>query len=177
MKTLFLLAVSAVVLCLAACGPCCDDPCDRGDREADFQPQPMQGPGLIDGGVPSPDGGTYVISSTYLRMPDGDSAKQSFGKLTQPILQSLPTTDGLIGWSFGSSDSCRTARTLLVWRDTDSMIRFVGSEAHATAMGQVKTVSRGGSAVTHWTGTEADVSWEAAFSHLAAAKPLDGSGS
>jgi hypothetical protein len=176
MKKLFLLAVSAVVLSVSACGMG-DEACNRGEREPDFAAQPMTGPGLVDGGVPAPDGGTYVISSTYLRMPSGDQAKSSFGRLTGPILQSLPTTDGLLGWSFASSDSCRTARTLLVWRDMDSMIRFVGSEAHATAMGQVSSVSRGGSAVTHWSGTEADVNWDTAFSHLTAVKPLDGSGS
>jgi heme-degrading monooxygenase HmoA len=169
MKTTLIVSLIALSACTAA--PVEVEPiCTRDLAEADFLPGTMSGSGMDAQGalMPPPAGTQYVISSTYLRLPPGEKTAKRFRELMGPILASLSTQDGLMAVQFGSSEECTVARTLTVWRDEPAMYKFVASPAHAEAMGNIEEVSRGGSLVTHWKGTEADATWAAARKNLLA---------
>jgi hypothetical protein len=164
--------IVSVVVVMAACSappqqpmPTVVDPACKGDAlEPDAMPSPWFGAGVVDGGVPA--GTQYVISTTYLRLKPDEDTKKLFNDSNGPIVQALPTQDGLIAYRFISSEHCFTARTLTVWRDVMAMQRFSAGDAHRNAMVMVTDLSRGGSAVQHWTGTAEDATWERARTEL-----------
>jgi heme-degrading monooxygenase HmoA len=163
-----------------------DDGCARGTLEADlsnYQGQTtyegealagqtkLVGPGVDAAGKLKP--GSYVFSSTYLRMPTDRSALGRFLELSAPMLESLPTLPGLVAFSFSSGPSCTTLRTLTVWENEEAMFAFAASASHRAAVAATSEVSRGGSAVTHWSGTETDGTWTKSAAELTEVSPLD----
>jgi hypothetical protein len=106
--------------------------------------------------------GTYLFSSTYLTLKTDAAGQQRFNEAMGPIRRRLDSQPGLLASSERLADSCAVARTFSVWADEASMYSFVGSEAHAAAVRDVALISRGGSVVTNWRGTEADATWERA---------------
>jgi hypothetical protein len=106
--------------------------------------------------------GMYLFSSTYLALRTDASGQQRFNEVMGPIQRRLDAQPGLLASSATLADSCAVARTFSVWADEASMYSFVGSEAHAAAVRDVALISRGGSVVTNWRGTEADATWERA---------------
>jgi hypothetical protein len=140
------------------------DGCTRGELEADFKGAPVP---LAVGplGDPPPQG--YVVSSTYLRLRHDETAKSRFRELNGPILADVLSRPGLLALEFAIDEKCNTARTKSVWASTEAMYEFVGGEAHSHAMQSVDELSRGGSAVTHWTAkTLAETSWDEAAIRL-----------
>jgi hypothetical protein len=193
------LLLATVVLAAGACGndddnanggpassETADDGCARGTLEADlsnYQGQTtyegevlagqtkLVGPGVDAAGKLKP--GSYVFSSTYLRMPTDRSALGRFLELSAPMLQSLPSLPGLVAFSFSSEPSCTTLRTLTVWENEEAMFAFAATASHRAAVAASSEVSRGGSAVTHWSGTEADGTWTKSAAELAEATAFD----
>jgi heme-degrading monooxygenase HmoA len=143
-----------------------DDGCVRDTLEPDFQSTPLQGPGVDAQGKLAP--GTYIMSSTYLRVGHSQEAQAEFQQLMGPIDQTLQQQQGLVAIRFGSSTNCNTARTFSVWKDEEAMYQFVGSPAHTQAISRVSVVSRGSSIVTNWQDDEHGASWEKALKRLAA---------
>lgn len=168
MKSTLVVAIALLSACSGT--PVVDPVCTRDGLEEDFLPGELSGSAVDATGKLKPPaaGTTYVISSTYLRLPKSEAATKRFNALMGPILAALPTQDGLVANQFGSSEKCTVARTLSVWRDEAAMYGFVAGEAHAAAMGDVSEVSRGGSLVTHWAGPETEVTWEVARTRLGA---------
>lgn len=142
-----------------------DDGCTRDTLEPDFQSRPLQGPGVDAQGKLAP--GTYIMSSTYLRMGHSQEAQAEFERLSGPIDQTLQQQPGLVAIRLGMSTSCNTRRTFTVWKDEEAMYQFVGSPAHAQAIARVSLVSRGDSIVTSWQDDERGASWEKALQQLA----------
>lgn len=139
--------------------------CSKGelepDRMGDLQ---LRGPGVDPetGALPP---GNYLISTTYLALkPD---MVQRAMELGGPVMQSLFTMKGLVGAATLQSTSCAALRTLTVWESEEDMFTFVGSPAHATAMGQITTISRGTSNAISWEASEAQATWEEAARRLA----------
>lgn len=170
MKTLYFAAIVVLSACTGA--PAVVEPlCTKDGLEADFLLSgPMTGSAVDARGAlqPPAEGTKYLISTTYLRLPKGEVAARRFRELLGPINKALPTQDGLVGLQFASSEKCGVARTLSVWRDQAAMYKFVTGDAHADAVANIYDVTRGGSLVTHWQGTEKDATWDAARAHLAA---------
>ena len=137
-----------------------DSGCGRSDLEADFKTTALSG-SAVDGGflVPPAAGTQYLISSTYLQLRKGEVTQNRFNEVMKPISEALPTQDGLLAIQFAVSERCGVARTMVVWRDQPAMYKFVTGAAHQKAINAVGDVSRGGSVVTHWVGTEADFNW------------------
>jgi quinol monooxygenase YgiN len=153
--------------------------CGRGTLEADLMgadqmgnPIPLiwMGPGVDpETGELVDDGGTYVVSSTYLAMKPDPGAQMAFGEVTPPLVPDLLGNPGVVAFQLGTSNTCASARTLTVWRDEAAMMTFVAGDAHMAAIGRVAEISRGGSVVTHWTGASvADISWENAIERVMA---------
>ncbi|MCU0684009.1 MAG: hypothetical protein MUF34_17500 [Polyangiaceae bacterium] len=143
--------------------------CERGVLEADLVggaqldvlatrgPQ-WQGPG-VDPATGALRPGNYVISSTYLTLRTEAAAQQRFGELMGILTEDFQTRPGLVALALSVAGSCDTARTLSVWESEEAMYAFVSSPAHTAAISGARDVSRGQSAVTHWSGTEADATW------------------
>jgi hypothetical protein len=142
-----------------------DDGCREDELEADMPRTPLAGDDVVDGAVPA---GSYAISSTYLRLPEGEAARERFFALVGPVLADLTTREGAVASALALSASCNTARTLTVWRDQDAMYEFVAGEAHLAAMAAVGEVSRGGSIAKHWLGDESEANWDSAAEQLGA---------
>jgi heme-degrading monooxygenase HmoA len=153
--------------------------CDRGTLEPDLMggdgqgnPAPLMwmGPGADpDTGELIDDGGTYVVSSTYLALRPEPAAQQAFGESTGPLVPELLGNPGMVAVQLGTSMQCSSARTLTVWQSEEAMMAFVTSDAHSAAIARVGEISRGDSLVTHWSGaTIPEVSWDDALAHVLA---------
>jgi heme-degrading monooxygenase HmoA len=147
--------------------------CSRGVLEADAELAPFVGPGAdAESGALLPFDGSRIVSSTYLRIAPG--AEQRFGELVGTIQGSLGTTPGLVAISFERSADCGSARTLVVWENAGAMYDFVSSPAHVAAMNEAPDVAAAGSAVVHWSTSDAsEVSWAAATARIGLAPPID----
>lgn len=89
---------------------------------------------------------TAIVAMTYLRLASSDEARTAFDGAVQGVVVALSApAPGLMGVSTGTSEGCRTARTLTVWQDEASLFGFVAGDAHVAAMAQTSVVSRGGS--------------------------------
>lgn len=173
MKRLLTAVLSSLVA--TACGsemsvppptPEPEDTCQRGVMEPDFHAAfALQGPAVDANGQLLP--GTYIISSTYLRMKSTDEALAEFEAASAGLDETLATQPGLMAIQYGGSESCNTKRTLTVWKDEASMYQFVSSPAHRRAMLKTGVMSRGNSIVTSWTGDERGATWNKALERLA----------
>ncbi|WP_164018605.1 antibiotic biosynthesis monooxygenase family protein [Pyxidicoccus trucidator] len=140
--------------------------CARERLEEDLQMLPLAGAAVRADGTLEP--GSYIVSSTYLKLRPEPEALARFQALMGPISESLQAQQGLVALQVASSERCGTARTLSVWRDEAAMYSFVSGSAHQAAVSSVREVSRGGSIVTHWTDNERGVSWTKAARQLGA---------
>lgn len=161
------LAALMLTLSLTACGVVDDDALPPVDEAACTKDQ-LEADGRDSSPLDALPPGRYVVSTTYLRLPHRKSALQRFSSLTQPMEDELRANPGLVRVTTRLASSCNTARTLSVWKTEADMYRFVASGSHAKAMAAVTEVSRGGSVTTHWSGTEAEATWEQATRRLAA---------
>jgi len=140
------------------------------DGNADFTLyQPLVSPAFdpAQGGLLIPGGDSYVVHTTQL--VNDPTQMELFLQLMGGISEQLAQTEGLIAVSLGGSEACGYSRTLAIWADEASMYKFVGSGAHAEAMGQTLVVSSSGR-VTHWTATADEVNaltWDVAKSRIA----------
>lgn len=164
MKPTLCIVPAVFFVLTTACGPDLQDlppvdeaACTKENLEAD-------GRDSSELGLPP---GTYVISSTYLRLRHSRAALARFRELNAPMADTLAANPGVVKVVTRLSVACNTARTLSAYKDEAAMYDFVGSPAHAAAVAAVGEVSRGGSIVTHWTDTEAGYSWQTATAKLA----------
>jgi heme-degrading monooxygenase HmoA len=142
--------------------------CSQGIVESDSSSDvPLNGPG-IDPMTGSVTPGQYVIATTYLALVPSQTVNAK--ELGGAVIASLPTMSGLVAVGVTSSKACASLRTLTVWKSEEDMMAFVMSDAHANAMAQISTLSRGTSNLISWEGNETDVSWAAALAHLASTK-------
>ena len=107
------------------------------------------------------------VATTYLQLRADANAQQKFGELSASVAATLMTPDGPLAAMLSFSPGCGIARTISVWKDEPSLMRFVTSDAHGKAVAAVSQVSRGGSITTHWVadGTT-PLGWETAAAKL-----------
>jgi heme-degrading monooxygenase HmoA len=139
--------------------------CDKGTIESDQAiDAPLSGPG-VDPKTGELVAGHYLIATTYLALVPAEA--QHAQSLGGDVVRTLPSMKGLVAFGLSSSASCSTLRTLTVWDSEEDMTAFVTSPAHAKAMGQIQTLSRGSSDVTAWSGDASDATWTGAAAALA----------
>jgi heme-degrading monooxygenase HmoA len=142
--------------------------CSRDVIEKDLGSAGMAGPNV------NPETGelvnlppSFVVSTTYLTMKEGEEVQKTFFEMLAPIQESLATQPGLLAVELASSQGCGTARTLTVWKDENAMYAFSTGEAHRQAADRVDEVSRGASMVLHWSAAKAEeATWDFAAKKL-----------
>ncbi len=187
-RTIFSLSLSlSLSLALGACddpasttaepGP--DEPaptpaelfaCDTGQFMVS---KPLVGPGFdpAKGGVLGELQPTYVVHATQLFLRPDRLAE--FQAIADPVSAQLDQTEGLLAYSYAGDNGCYEAATLAIWESEAALYKFVGSGAHAAAMGQASDVGYTGR-LTHWTVTGdelAAVDWPTARARLGAIEP------
>lgn len=155
-----------------------DDPAVLADcDESDFQAPPFMGAGFDPetGLLLEPLPATFLVATTVgWSKADGDHPQVVQDYSTRVIEEELFVHEGLIGATFGLSESCGSARTLTLWRDEASLTEFVTSPIHSEAM-QVALPSTRAWETTHWTesGASEPPGWDDARSALEAARPVE----
>ena len=152
------------------------EPVDVGELascpEDDLMVQAFAGPAFDPetGELVEPLPASYVVATT-VGWPNADGY-ELLGMQTNLVVGDLFTRDGLLGASFGMSESCGSARTISLWRDEAAMMQFVIGDAHTTAIQTALPATRAWE-TTHWTETEttAPPTWERARAQLDAARP------
>ncbi len=138
-----------------------DDPfanCSRDVLEDDYyvvdatgQPGPARwyGPGADGDGNLIDDGESeYVVSVTYLAIsPQGNDV---FLGLAAGNAMALYSNPGMVAVQLGGGLECLTGRTFTVWEDMESLMAFVGSDAHLQSISSFPAISRGGSTLSVW---------------------------
>jgi heme-degrading monooxygenase HmoA len=164
----------------------CDDPASTADEADAGEPtptaaelfacdtgqfaisKPLVGPGFdpAKGGVLGELQPTYVVHATQLFLRPDRLAE--FQAIADPVSAQLDKTEGLLAYSYAGDNGCHEAATLGIWESEAALYKFVGSGAHAAAMGQASEVGYTGR-LTHWTVTAeelAAIDWPAARARL-----------
>jgi len=142
--------------------------------DPDFGASPLAGPGYNpEQGLLGDPQESYVAHSTQLLVPE--DRREVFGVLVEPVvaqLDKLTLEDGLVAYSLGGDPKCGFSRTLGIWRDTESMYKFVFSGAHSEVMSETLDVSVTGK-VTHWDIAPEELAgvWDEAKVRLDAVEP------
>ena len=129
---------------------------------------PLFGPGIDpETGAFTGTADSYIVSTTQLIVRDDDEARARFDELVGAMIPELMMSEGLIGMSFAGEDGCSSQRTLSIWADTESMIRFVSTTAHTTAMAETGMIGEDARAI-HWEQPAADgpPTWEQALAEI-----------
>lgn len=137
--------------------------------EVDIQTIPFQGPafdpetGALLEPLPIP----HIVATTSgWHGPDLEQAKL-LNEQTKPVVMDVFGHEGLLGASFGYSAACSNARTLSLWRDEASLMKFVFGAAHSNGIKNGLQYAIGWEN-THWTETTRDQppTWEQARARL-----------
>lgn len=93
---------------------------------------PFRGPGFDDDGVAAEVPAAVVVALTSSRIPSGSAA--AFSARLDEILTALPANDGLVAFSVRRELFGDHIWTMSVWRDDDSLDRFLASPEHVRAV-------------------------------------------
>lgn len=141
--------------------------CARTKMETDLKAGALAGPGVDASGALKPLPKGAYVSSTYLAIKTDAATQKQFQGLATKVIGVLASTPGLLAFSVGISQSCSTARTLSVWQDEASMVKFSVGPEHAAAAAAIDQLSRGGSIVTAWAASDVhEASWDYALTQL-----------
>jgi quinol monooxygenase YgiN len=121
----------------------------------------LGGPGYnpVDGIIGEPQA-EYVVHATMLYWKADQ--QEAFYDLAVELIAQLNETEGLLAYALGTDETCRTARSIGIWRSEEDLYAFVTTGAHAKAMGLTNELSWSGKA-THYSvaaGELDTVDWE-----------------
>jgi len=91
---------------------------------------PFDGPGFAAAGNPE----RIVVGITHITLKDDSESRDVFWRAVARIDRQLATADGFILGSKRQELFGDEAWTVTVWRDADSLARFISSGAHREAM-------------------------------------------
>jgi len=150
------------------------DPATLADcNEADFEAPFFMGPAFDPtSGVllePLPDG--HIIATTAGWSKLDQASGELLGEHSNFVIMDIFQHEGLLGATFGLSETCGAARTLSIWRDEAALMGFVTGTVHATAISEAISSTRAWE-TTHWTdAAAADVpTWDDARARLASVR-------
>ncbi|MCU0683985.1 MAG: antibiotic biosynthesis monooxygenase [Polyangiaceae bacterium] len=181
----FTLALSAA---LSACGTDTDAPAARPEPAASVTEAsalacadddlasagPFRGPGYDEsrGGLLGERRPSYLAATTVFAYSTEPAAQRRFRELIDEVLAQTLGQPGFLGHELAFSEKCKYGRTITLWEDEASMMNFVTSGAHATAMTEVRVVGVDGRTID-WdvTPDELPISWATARARLVPVLP------
>ena len=117
--------------------------------ESDLAPTPFMGPAFDESGalvapLPRP----HVVATTVgWHYPEN---REALVAETEPAMTDVFTHDGLLGVAFASSERCGSGRTISLWRDDASRMKFVFGAVHGKAITRGLKYTRGWE-TTNWS--------------------------
>lgn len=90
----------------------------------------------------------------------------SFQLLTSKVLKQIKQSEGMVNYAVKADLPKKHFWTLSIWKDQDSMRRFVMAEPHTTAMKKFEEWAGDGSAFVEWTSSNDQINWKEALEHL-----------
>ncbi len=135
---------------------------------------PFRGPGYdaSRGGVLGERRPSYLAATTVFAYSPEPAAQRRFYELIDGVIAQAMGQPGFLGYELAYSSKCNYGRTITLWQDEASMMSFVTSGAHATAMAEVRVVGVDGRTID-WSVTADDlpISWATARARLVPVLP------
>lgn len=130
---------------------------------------PLSGPGYTSGQDLETQGITeVVVSLTEAETRNDNQARTKFWSYIRKIDASLETQEGLIASSKRTEIFGSRSWTMTVWKDRDSLRKFLASEAHVAAANDVhRMVQRGRFATFVLAAGDLPLDWQTAEKRLA----------
>ncbi len=139
--------------------------------EDDLGVQPWAGPAFdpMTGELVAPLPLPHVVATT-VGWPEPENFEALDG-YTATVVGDVFQRPGLLGATFGFSESCGSARTLTLWADEASMMEFVVGDAHSDAIANALGFNKAWE-TTHWSETADDQAptWDRARDELDAVR-------
>ncbi len=90
---------------------------------------------------------TYAAHATFAKMRP--EKREQFLAHVDEVVAQMEESGGLIGFSYGVSDTCDTIRTVGVWTDEDAIREFAYSGSHMLAIAEFGMLASRG-ATSRW---------------------------
>jgi len=154
----FMLCVTLILLgfCTLNCGatPAATNLTDC--EETDLPAVPgFFGSAVETGKLTKKPGKAYMVVATHFLMSTKPNAEEIFQNLMNKVQPAIQKADGLLGASLTFSHKCKYGRTLTVWKDEASMMKFVTTGAHGEAVKKTGDIASHFRTV-HWQEQPAD---------------------
>jgi hypothetical protein len=89
-----------------------------------------------------------------------------FQLMTSKVLKQVKETNGAMNYAVKADFPRKHFWTLSIWKDQDSLRRFVAAEPHATAIKKFTEWAGEGSAFVEWTSPSNSIDWAEALERL-----------
>ena len=89
-----------------------------------------------------------------------------FQLMTSKVLKQVKETNGAMNYAVKADFPKKHFWTLSIWKDQDSLRRFVTAEPHATAIKKFTEWAGEGSAFVEWTSPSNSIDWAEALERL-----------
>jgi hypothetical protein len=89
-----------------------------------------------------------------------------FQLMTSKVLKQVKETNGAMNYAVKADFPKKHFWTLSIWKDQDSLRRFVTAEPHATAIKKFTEWAGEGSAFVEWTNPSNSIDWAEALERL-----------
>jgi len=107
----------------------------------------------------------YIHVATFLPLK-GWRYMIPFQVMTSKVLKQAKQSVGMVNYAVKANFPKKHFWTLSIWKDQDSMRKFVMAEPHATAMKKFEVWAGEGSAFVEWTSSSSSIDWEEAMRRL-----------
>jgi heme-degrading monooxygenase HmoA len=115
--------------------------------------------------APAPPPGPVVAAATYLPLSRWRYLF-AFNRMASRVAAQLESTPGVVWFSIQAEFGRRTFWTLSVWKDRESIHRFLPAEPHASAMRRFSVWGAPEARFADWDSPSVWVTWPEAYRHL-----------
>ena len=107
----------------------------------------------------------YTCVATFLPLKSW-KYMLSFQRLSSKVLKQIKENEGAANYAVRADLLKKHFWTLSIWKDQDSLRRFIMTEPHATAVKKFTEWAGEGSAFVEWSSPENTIDWPEAFKKL-----------
>jgi hypothetical protein len=107
----------------------------------------------------------YTCVATFLPLKSW-KYMLSFQRLSSKVLKQIKENEGAANYAVRANFLKKHFWTLSIWKDQNSLRRFIMTEPHATAVKKFTEWAGEGSAFVEWSSLENTINWPEAFKKL-----------